>query len=101
MPAAPEAYRRLLETHGFELLKHVVNDPRCGGRTVWLAVKTPESVPCNDRLSARATEGSAENASIRALARRGGMQNYRYTELSYRSAVFRQVSISLSAQAFG
>ncbi|WP_407058002.1 class I SAM-dependent methyltransferase [Raoultella ornithinolytica] len=36
---APEAYRRLLETHGFELLKHVVNDPCCGGRTVWLAVK--------------------------------------------------------------
>ncbi|MFG0816357.1 class I SAM-dependent DNA methyltransferase [Raoultella sp. FYR_9] len=36
---APEAYRLLLETHGFELLKHVVNDPCCGGRTVWLAVK--------------------------------------------------------------
>lgn len=37
---APEAYRRQLETHGFALLKHVVNDPHCGGRTVWLAEKS-------------------------------------------------------------
>ncbi|WP_434641149.1 class I SAM-dependent DNA methyltransferase [Klebsiella sp. I138] len=37
---APQEYRRLLESHGFSLLKHVVNDPQCGGRTIWLAVKS-------------------------------------------------------------
>ena len=31
------AYRALLEAHGFEVLIHRVNDPACGGRTVWLS----------------------------------------------------------------
>lgn len=34
---APEAYRRLLEGNGFELVAHVPEDPSCGGATVWLA----------------------------------------------------------------
>lgn len=31
-------YRRLLAANGFEVLAHQVNDPECGGHTVWLAV---------------------------------------------------------------
>ncbi len=34
---APEAYRILLATHGFEVIAHRAEDPDCGGRTVWLA----------------------------------------------------------------
>jgi SAM-dependent methyltransferase len=34
----PESYERLLETHGFTVHAHVVDDPGCGGHTVWLAV---------------------------------------------------------------
>lgn len=34
-------YRRLLGAHGFEVLAHVVEDPTCGGRTVWLARLAP------------------------------------------------------------
>lgn len=30
-------YRQLLETHGFEVIQHIVEDPECGGHTVWLA----------------------------------------------------------------
>lgn len=30
-------YRRLLASHGFEVLSHTVEDPDCGGHTVWLA----------------------------------------------------------------
>jgi predicted TPR repeat methyltransferase len=30
-------YRRLLDSHGFKVVRHVVEDPDCGGRTVWLA----------------------------------------------------------------
>jgi SAM-dependent methyltransferase len=36
---APDAYRALLAETGFEVLGHAVNDPTCGGRTVWLARK--------------------------------------------------------------
>ncbi|CVE17274.1 Mg-protoporphyrin IX methyl transferase [Serratia marcescens] len=34
---APEEYRRLLQVNGFRVVDHVVEDPACGGRTVWLA----------------------------------------------------------------
>lgn len=34
---APEEYRQLLADHGFSLVKNVVEDPECGGHTIWLA----------------------------------------------------------------
>lgn len=34
---AREDYERLLAAHGFRLLDHIVNDPQCGGATVYLA----------------------------------------------------------------
>lgn len=34
---SPDHYRRLLADHGFEVLRHVVEDAQCGGHTVWLA----------------------------------------------------------------
>jgi SAM-dependent methyltransferase len=30
-------YRQILDAHGFDVLAHLVEDPDCGGRTVWLA----------------------------------------------------------------
>jgi SAM-dependent methyltransferase len=30
-------YRALLDTSGFDVVDHVIEDPHCGGRTVWLA----------------------------------------------------------------
>ncbi len=33
---APEEYRELFTTHGFEELSFVAEDPTCGGHTVWL-----------------------------------------------------------------
>lgn len=33
----PAEYRALLDAHGFDVMAHVVEDPECGGRTVWLA----------------------------------------------------------------
>ncbi|MBV8742138.1 MAG: class I SAM-dependent methyltransferase [Sinobacteraceae bacterium] len=33
----PGEYRLLLRTNGFEVTAHAVEDPGCGGRTVWLA----------------------------------------------------------------
>ena len=32
-----EEYRALLARNGFILLRHVGNDPACGGATIWLA----------------------------------------------------------------
>lgn len=32
-----DEYRALLDAAGFEVMTHVVEDPTCGGRTVWLA----------------------------------------------------------------
>lgn len=32
-----EEYRNLLKRSGFELISHVVEDPKAGGRTVWVA----------------------------------------------------------------
>jgi SAM-dependent methyltransferase len=34
---SPGEYRTLLESYGFSVLSHVVEDPRCGHHTVWLA----------------------------------------------------------------
>ncbi|MBR0682016.1 class I SAM-dependent methyltransferase [Roseomonas eburnea] len=33
----PAEYRALLAAHGFEVAAHAVEDPDCGGHTVWLA----------------------------------------------------------------
>jgi len=37
----PAEYRQLLSAHGFRVLSHLVEDPDCGGRTVWLADYRP------------------------------------------------------------
>lgn len=37
--SAPE-YRSLLNEHGFSVVAHAVEDPECGGHTVWLARRT-------------------------------------------------------------
>ena len=34
---ATAEYRSLLESHGFAVLRHTIEDPQCGGHTVWLA----------------------------------------------------------------
>jgi SAM-dependent methyltransferase len=34
---APEEYRALLKSAGFRVAAHVVEDPNCGGHTIWLA----------------------------------------------------------------
>jgi len=34
---AREEYESLLAAHGFRLLDHIVNDPDCGGATIYLA----------------------------------------------------------------
>ncbi|BBO63066.1 TPA: hypothetical protein ACGCBI_003178 [Serratia marcescens] len=36
-PTTLEEYTRLLQENGFRVVDHVVEDPACGGRTVWLA----------------------------------------------------------------
>lgn len=33
----PQEYRALLDAHGFQLLRHIAEDPACNGHTVWLA----------------------------------------------------------------
>lgn len=33
----PAEYRALLDENGFEVVKHVADDPSCGGTTIWLA----------------------------------------------------------------
>jgi SAM-dependent methyltransferase len=37
---APQEYRALLESNGFRVAAHIVEDPDCGGHTVWLAQLT-------------------------------------------------------------
>ncbi len=34
---APDEYRQLLDSNGFDVVDHVVDDPGCGGHTIWLA----------------------------------------------------------------
>ena len=33
---AMDEYRNLLEAHGFQVLRHALDDPDCGGATVWI-----------------------------------------------------------------
>lgn len=33
----PDEYRSLLDVAGFSVIAHVVGDPDCGRRTIWLA----------------------------------------------------------------
>jgi len=41
-------YRALLTDNGFAVLRHTIEDPGCGGHTVWLARKeTPGTTPCS------------------------------------------------------
>jgi SAM-dependent methyltransferase len=37
----PDEYRALLYGHGFDVIAHCVEDPACGGATVWLARRAP------------------------------------------------------------
>ncbi|MFV3402949.1 class I SAM-dependent methyltransferase [Pseudomonas sp. NY15463] len=37
----PQEYAMQLTDHGFELLEHIVEDPECGGQTVWLGRRLP------------------------------------------------------------
>ncbi|MEZ0223628.1 MAG: class I SAM-dependent methyltransferase [Alphaproteobacteria bacterium] len=39
-----EEYRTLLNSHGFEVLVHKIEDPAVGERTVWLAQKTTKEI---------------------------------------------------------
>jgi SAM-dependent methyltransferase len=34
---APDEYQRLLGSSGFQVLRHVIEDPTCGKHTIWLA----------------------------------------------------------------
>jgi hypothetical protein len=34
---APEEYRTLLKSSGFRVVTNIVDDPNCGGHTIWLA----------------------------------------------------------------
>jgi SAM-dependent methyltransferase len=38
---APTEYRALLKRNGFEIISHIANDPRSGGRTAWLCRRKP------------------------------------------------------------
>ncbi|MYL83996.1 methyltransferase domain-containing protein [Desulfovibrio aerotolerans] len=49
---AAAEYRSLLLRHGFAVLRHVVNDPACGGHTIWLARKKPAAPAPRTSLSA-------------------------------------------------
>jgi SAM-dependent methyltransferase len=33
----PAEYRSLLDAHDFDVVEHVIEDPSCGGHTIWLA----------------------------------------------------------------
>lgn len=41
---APEEYRALLAAQGFDVRAHQVEDPDCGGHTIWLAQRDPARV---------------------------------------------------------
>lgn len=34
---SPEQYQELLAAHQFKLIQHSIEDPECGGATVWIA----------------------------------------------------------------
>ena len=66
-------YRALLEKSGFEVVSHVVEDPGCGGHTVWLARRAMESAIGN---------GSSSCRSPRRCRRRGGRRG-RLPQIEY------------------
>lgn len=37
---APQTYRATLLANGFEVIRHMAEDPDCGGHTIWLAKRT-------------------------------------------------------------
>jgi len=41
----PDEYTRLLDSHGFEVVHHIAQDPQCGQHTVWLARKRQRVAP--------------------------------------------------------
>ncbi len=53
---APEEYRTHLASYGFKVLGHVVEDPKCGRHTVWLAQY--EYAAPNNPLHATVTHGA-------------------------------------------
>lgn len=60
---SPAEYRTLLESYGFRVLAHVVEDPSCGRHTVWLAqyeeCKRVECSEPNKPLYAKALKNAA------------------------------------------
>jgi len=38
---APDEYTLLMQNSGFQVIQQIVEDPQCGGRTVWLAGTNP------------------------------------------------------------
>ncbi|WP_225421317.1 hypothetical protein [Sphingomonas parva] len=40
----PAEYRTLLREHDFAVIDHVVEDPDCGGHTIWLARAEADAV---------------------------------------------------------
>ncbi|HET9161156.1 MAG TPA: hypothetical protein VFN88_11145, partial [Caulobacteraceae bacterium] len=55
-------YEKLLETYGFEVLDHVVQDPGCGHATIWLARRRKPITRC-------ARAGRAAGRACRRVAR--------------------------------
>ena len=37
---SPEEYKALLENNSFKIIAHNVQDPECGGATIWVAQKS-------------------------------------------------------------
>lgn len=62
---SPGEYRTLLESYGFRLLAHLVEDPSCGRHTVWLAQhgerKLSEGSEPNNPLHATALRNAARD----------------------------------------
>lgn len=50
---SPDEYRSLLDASGFDVVRHVANDPDCGGHTVWLARFRQVSATRGDMDAAR------------------------------------------------
>jgi hypothetical protein len=38
-----EEYAWLLDCHGYDVVEHRINDPDCGGHTVWIAQRRPRA----------------------------------------------------------
>ena len=46
-----DEYRELLESYGFRVVRHVIEDPNCGGHTVWLAQSMVRGIEGNARAT--------------------------------------------------